>query len=268
MSASLIAEAPIQLYDYDKQKALFRNAYKQKLSVYGNTMAIKVSEVFGRDGMHQRGRFWELIFSLQQEGLIRIAGFGYSGKYSEINSVNGQRRVENKDEPFVSFEGGALHGNNLSIIADAPGRMSPDGYREYTTREALRGFTGGEAVTSDSTVRYDSMQKLLMVGGTEIPIAGNNQPNLCRTLLCSSNNYARVWGRDEVLEEWGWLEDRIYDSEGRLLEKNLKVVYTAARGVNDAVLKATNGNILGLFKFDTKSVSIDPKYQGRLITGS
>lgn len=266
MGASLSVEDPIELYDYDKQKALFRNAYKQKLSLYGNTMAIKLSEVFNRDGMPQRGRFWELIFSLQQEGLIRIAGFGHSGKYSEVSIIDGHKRTESKDEPFVSFEGAALHGNNLSIVGYAPGQISPDDHKEYSMVEALSNLPRVESAIADFTIRYDKRQKLLLVGSTEIPIRGNNQSNLCKALLCSRKDFARVWDSGEVLEKWDWRDDEIYDVEGRLLQRNKKVVHTAAIGVNSVVHKATNGKIPQLFKVDTKTVSIDPKCRDRIIS--
>lgn len=113
------------------------------------------------------------------------------------------------------------------------------------------------------SIRYDPLDHTLLLGSHVIRLkkGDSNQSELCRVIFKNKDLINKSWSSDEMLEEWGWHENRIYDKTGKLLSKNRRVVYTAANGINDLALKATQGKVSDLFTYTTKAVSLTEKYR-------
>lgn len=113
------------------------------------------------------------------------------------------------------------------------------------------------------SIKYDPNDRVLYLGKDSVKFqkGDTNQSELCRVLFKDQKSIKKAWDTDEMLLEWGWAENRVYDEEGRLQKENRLKVYTAASDVNDKVLKATKGAIPYLLTYTTKSVSLTEEYR-------
>lgn len=124
---------------------------------------------------------------------------------------------------------------------------------------------------SGKQIRFDAANHTLLIyEASPITFLGDdsNQAELCRVLLKDKESLNKSWNRDELLEAWGWSEDRIYDNNGKFLPKNRQKLYHAADAVNDKVMRATQGKITDFLIFTTKTVSVNSKYRDDVLVNS
>lgn len=116
----------------------------------------------------------------------------------------------------------------------------------------------------EARIAYDKANHSLVIGSNTVRFNkdDSNQAELCRILFNNQESTKKSWDREEILEGWGYPEDRIYNSNGKLLETNRLKVYQTAEKINNKVMKATQGKIIDLLIYSTKTVSVNKKYRG------
>lgn len=117
------------------------------------------------------------------------------------------------------------------------------------------------------SIHYDPTGRALRLGAYEVHFeqGDTNQSELCRVLLKDGESAGKSWDASEMLEEWGWPENRVYDGDGKLKEENRLKVYHAAKSVNEKTFKATAGRVSDLLTFTTKYLAVTEKYR-RLVS--
>ena len=114
-------------------------------------------------------------------------------------------------------------------------------------------------------IYFDDSSSILYLNNWKIDFnlrnAGSNQKDLCRLLMKNKESVSKEWSCDEVLEAWGWGNDRIYDRNHRFLASNRTIIYRAAKDLNSRIMTLTDGRVNRLFEYDTKEVSINKKYR-------
>lgn len=124
--------------------------------------------------------------------------------------------------------------------------------------------TESNFVLETDKITYDKPNHSLIIGKHSIKFNkdDSNQAELCKILFASKKSVNKSWETEEVLEGWDYPEDRIYDGNGKLLKENRLKAYQTAEKINTKIMKATEGKIIDLLVYSTKTVSINQKYRG------
>jgi hypothetical protein len=117
--------------------------------------------------------------------------------------------------------------------------------------------------TADTTIKsmtmsYKPNTRTFCVAENSFTLGENTkQADLCKVTLKDSQSIKKTWSWDEILEEWGWKEDRIYEKPTRV--QQLKV-HNAAKLFNARLDKESKHQIGHFFITTMKTVRVNPKY--------